>query len=123
MILNVSYKKVNGQLVWINSRDKELFDKHVAELREGQKITAVYDLNSDSGRLSQIAKLKAGIREISREVGETFEDMQNRIKKGAGYPKNSEGEYKSFADASKEELSDAIQSMIELGDFMGINVR
>jgi archaellum component FlaC len=80
------------------------------------------DFSSDNGSLGQIAKLKAGIRKIADETGETFINAQNEIKKQSGLYDEVSKEYKSFGNCSKEELSSAIQIMIEVGKFISVDL-
>jgi hypothetical protein len=47
--------------------------------------------------------------------------MKKVIKEKTGLIMNED--YKSFADCSKEELALVIQSIIEVGDIVGINFR
>jgi hypothetical protein len=121
-ILNIAYVKRDGKLHYARKEDKDLFEKVVGELREGQKAFAIFDMNADDGRLSQIAKLKRGIKILANETGETFIEAEKIIKTEAGLFSEESG-VKSFAHCSKQELSDAIQVMIEKGNFVGINLR
>ncbi len=123
-ILNIGFVKRDGKLCYIRKEDEALFRKATEDLREGQKAFAIFDMNADNGRLSQIAKLKACIKEIAKEQGVTFREAQDQVKARSGFPfDETKQEYKSFGDCSKDELSDAIQTVIEIGDFLGANFR
>jgi hypothetical protein len=88
-------------------------------------IHAFFDANLDDGTLTQIAKVKACIRELAKETGSTFESTERDIKIASGlcFDKDGEAYCRSFADCSKDELSLTIQTIIERGDFVGINFR
>lgn len=114
--------KKNGRLLFKLKNEEEMFHLLSKNMRENQVISFSVDFSDDQGRLSQIAKLKAGIRDISREVGETYIKAENLIKKEAGLYDELTQEYKSFGNCSFQQLSDAIQVMIEKGEFIGINL-
>lgn len=116
-------KKPNGALEFKSQQDKDLFNSLLKKMRVGQVVDFQVDFSDDLGRLNQIAKLKAGVRELARETGETFITMENMIKKEAGLYDEVSKEYKSFGNCSISQLSDAIQVMIEKGDFVGIQLR
>jgi len=118
------WRKRNGKLEFKNPKDATIFQTMIDGLRDGQVVEFVVDFERDDGRLSQIAKLKSGIRTLSRESGVTFKVMEDRVKTDAGLHKiQNDQEVKSFADCSKQELSDAIQVMIEFGDFLNIDLK
>lgn len=115
--------KKSGKLVFKFKHEEELFHSLAAGMREGQQVDIAVDFSDDLGRLSQISKLKAGCRELAKETGETFINTENLIKKEAGLFDEISKEYKSFANCSIEQLSSAIQVMVEKGDFVGINLK
>lgn len=98
-------------------------------LEEEQSVEVFLESNTDDGTLTQIAKVKVCIRELAKEVGETFEEMQAQVKRASGLciVKTIEGERylicKSFGDCSKEELSMTIETIIEMGDRLNMNLR
>ena len=81
-------------------------------------------LTSDNGSLAQLAKVHACIRELAKECGYTFDEMKFIVKKHSGLCYDGGGaEYcKSFKECSKEELAMAIESAIELGRDLNINL-
>ena len=122
-------KKEDGRLVHASDAEKALYKEFVKNLVEGQSVEAFFDANKDDGTLAQLAKIHKCIRELAQETGDSFEDMKLRIKKNAGLcvKKYIEEETfivcKSFSRCSKDELSLAIQAIIEIGDFVNINFR
>lgn len=116
--------KKNGNLVHINESTKISYQLFLDKLQEGQEVEVFMGLTSDSGSLAQLAKVHACIRELARECGYTFDEMKFLVKKHSGLCYDGGGaEYcKSFKDCSKEELAMAIESAIELGRDLNINL-
>jgi hypothetical protein len=119
---NGKYKKEDGRLKPISlatSKQQELFVSHIPE---GAIVEFFYELQHDDGTLPQLAKLHVIIRQLATHVGETVENMKLLVKDRAGLCIAREvagKEYflaKSFGECSKEELSLAIQSAIEIGE-------
>lgn len=115
--------KKGGKLVFKSKQEESMFLALLKGMREGQTISFSVDFSDDQGKLSQISKLKAGIRELSNEIGETFIATENRVKKEAGLYDEMTETYKSFGNCSVSQLSSAIQVMIEQGDWVNLNLR
>jgi hypothetical protein len=113
--------KKNGKLVYINERTKITYQLFLDKLAEGQEIEVFMGLSSSNGSLAQLAKIHACIRELANEAGYTFDEMKVIVKKHAGLCMDDEN-CKSFKDCSKEELAMAIQSAIEIGADLNINL-
>ena len=116
--------KNNGKLVHINESTKISYQLFLDKLQEGQEVEVFMGLTSDNGSLAQLAKVHACIRELAKESGYTFDEMKFIIKQHSGLCYDGGGaEYcKSFKDCSKEELAMAIESAIELGRDLNINL-
>ena len=116
--------KNNGNLVHINESTKISYQLFLDKLQEGQEVEVFMGLTSDNGSLAQLAKVHACIRELAKESGYTFDEMKFLVKKHSGLCYDGGGaEYcKSFKDCSKEELAMAIESAIELGRDLNINL-
>lgn len=116
--------KNNGKLVYINESTKISYQLFLDKLQEGQEVEVFMGLTSDNGSLAQLAKVHACIRELAKESGYTFEEMKFIVKKHSGLCYDGGGaEYcKSFKDCSKEELTMAIQSAIEIGIDLNVNL-
>lgn len=116
--------KKNGNLVHINESTKISYQLFLDKLQEGQEVEVFMGPTSDNGSLAQLAKVHACIRELARECGYTFDEMKFLVKKHSGLCYDGGGaEYcKSFKDCSKEELAMAIESAIELGRDLNINL-
>lgn len=116
--------KTNGKLVYINENTKISYQLFLDKLQEGQEVEVFMGLTSDTGSLAQLAKVHACIRELAKETGYTFEEMKFIVKKHSGLCYDGGGaEYcKSFKDCSKDELAMAIESAIELGRDLNLNL-
>jgi hypothetical protein len=116
--------KKNGNLVHINESTKISYQLFLDKLQEGQEVEVFMGLTSDNGSLAQLAKIHACIRELAKESGYTFDEMKFIVKQHSGLCYDGGGaEYcKSFKECSKEELAMAIESAIELGRDLNINL-
>jgi S-adenosylmethionine:tRNA-ribosyltransferase-isomerase (queuine synthetase) len=116
--------KKNGNLVHINETTKISYQLFLDKLQEGQEVEVFMGLTSDNGSLAQLAKIHACIRELAKESGYTFDEMKFIVKKHSGLCYDGGGaEYcKSFKECSKEELAMAIESAIEIGRDLNINL-
>lgn len=105
------------------------YETFLKTLEQDQSVEVFLESNPDDGTLTQIAKIKVCIRELAKEVGETFEEMQVQVKRSSGLcvaKKIGDERYlicKSFGDCSKEELSMAIETIITMGDALNMNLR
>lgn len=128
-IFNAVLKKVDGKVVYENAIDRLGFEEFVKNLEEGQMAEIFLDANRDDGTLAQLAKIHKCIRELAIIIGYSYMDMKLEVKKKTGLciKKEFDGEMymicKSFSRCSKDELSLAIQTIIELGDEHGTNFR
>jgi hypothetical protein len=116
--------KKNGNLVHINESTKISYQLFLDKLQEGQEVEVFMGLTSDNGSLAQLAKIHACIRELAKESGYTFDEMKFIVKQHSGLCYDGGGaEYcKSFKECSKDELAMAIESAIELGRDLNINL-
>ena len=116
--------KKNGNLVHINESTKISYQLFLDKLQDGQEVEVFMGLTSDNGSLAQLAKIHACIRELAKESGYTFDEMKFIVKQHSGLCYDGGGaEYcKSFKECSKEELAMAIESAVELGRDLNINL-
>jgi len=119
--ITVRFGKRGSKLKLLTIEDATKYFQLEKDLAEGE-IVEVYITkieNEDDKTSGQLAKVHACIRELARETGHTFEEMKEIVKEKAGLYDPASKEYKSFADCDKKELSDAIQTCIELGNIIG----
>lgn len=128
-IFSTVLRKVGDKLIYANGAHETIYKTFVNSLEEGHSVQVFFDASADDGTLAQLAKIKVCIRELAKETGNTFEDTEIEIKKASGLclVRVIDGEkyivIKSFGDCSKTDLSLAIQTIIQRGDFLGINFR
>lgn len=89
-------------------------------LDEGEHVIITYEVQTDDASYAQKSKVHKNIRELANYTGDSFEDMKLQVKLRAGLCNDSD--CKSFGDCSKEELSQAIQASIEIGELVGFNL-
>jgi len=122
-------KKNGGKLIYVNKSDENVYKLFVDSLADDQVVEIFFDANKDDGSLAQLAKIHKCIREIAKETGDNYEDMKLLIKKKSGLciKKEVDGEVvmvcKSFANASKSDLAMVIETIVQIGDLVGVNCR
>jgi hypothetical protein len=122
-------KKSGGKLIYVNTSDQNVYKLFVDSLADDQVVEIFFDANKDDGSLAQLAKIHKCIREIAKETGDNYEDMKLLIKKKSGMciKKEVDGEVvmvcKSFANASKTDLALVIETIVQIGDLVGVNCR
>ena len=122
----INLVKVGVELVPDETKEEAKYAKLLASLKEGTKVQAMFEIIKDDHSLTQLAKTHALIRELAHCTGNTFDDVKLEVKRKAGLTiksTDSAGKpieiVKSFADCSKEQLSMAIQSCIDIGNEFG----
>lgn len=113
--LSILYKMEEGKLVFKREIDKLKYDVFVKNLKEDDVIEVTYQEQTADGTLAQLAKVHACIGELSKFLGYDKEELKAIVKHKAQLYTN-DGEYKSFKDCSKEELSLAIEAVITIGE-------
>jgi hypothetical protein len=115
-----------GVLAPRNEKELQKFNRMLASLKPGNRVSMMCEVVKDDHSLVQLAKVHALIRELAHCTGNDFEDVKLEVKRRAGLTvksKDSEGKtlemVKSFADCSKDQISMAIQSCIDLGTEFG----
>jgi hypothetical protein len=122
-------QKSGDKLLYTNSSQEKQYKEFIKGLEEGQIAEIFIDANKDTGTLAQIAKIYKCIREIANETGDGVEEVKLLVKRKSGlcFKVDLEGETymvcKSFGDASSEDLSLVIQTIIEMGDHLNMNLR
>ena len=118
-------KKVGNELTHTIKAKGKLYDSWVKELPEGTKVEIFVSISGEDGTNAQLAKIHAMIRELANEVGHTFAELKLEAKRKTGlcFVRDKQEYCKSFKDCSKQELNLVIQSLIEMGDFTGTNLR
>jgi hypothetical protein len=128
-IFHGKFVKADGTKLVPVSSSKAKYQEFVKGLEVGQYVEIFLEANQDDGTLAQLAKVHVCIRTLAKHSGYTFEEMKLELLKMAGlcFVTQHKGDSvlycKSLADASKEELSMLIETIIQVGDDMGVNCR
>jgi hypothetical protein len=121
----IKFKMVNGKLVPKDGLMKTRFNQFLREVSEDDEIDCIMEANEPNNTKAQLAKIHVMIKEISDETGEDLKKTKKDIKDQCGltFYLDNKKQYKSFADLSKEDLSNVIEKMYVIGDFLNINFR
>jgi hypothetical protein len=116
------YKK-DGKLIVENGVCQEKYKFFLASLKEDETVDVLFEIRSHTGTKAQIAKIHACLAEIAKEQGQSMAASKIDLKHKCGlYTGDANNrEYRSFTDCSKEELSNVIETVIEIGVFLNIN--
>lgn len=120
-LITVELIRTENGLELVSNTDQIEYDMFVKSIPMGTKVQQTLEIAKDDHSYAQISKLHAGIRELAAETGSTFEEMKDQVKLRAGLV-TPDGTPKSFAKCSKDELSQAIQTLIRLGEFVGLSL-
>lgn len=123
--LYLEAKTENKKISYPVSSYKAKLKNFIESLPDDSKLEIFISVKDDKGSLAQLAKIHAMIKELANELGYTFEDMKLEAKRRSGLliTSNNEVHIKSFKDCDKGELNGVIQTLIEIGDFSGMNLR
>ena len=121
----IKFKMVNGKLIPKDGLMKTRFNQFIRELTEDDEIECIMEAVEPNNTKAQLAKIHVMIKEISDETGEDIKKTKKDIKDPCGltYYVDQQKYYKSFADLSRQDLSDVIEKMYLIGDFLNINFR
>lgn len=121
--LSVVYIKVNGVLTPETEQDALRGKLFQSGIPEGTKVEVFMNVaDSKDHSYLQLSKIHPMIRELAANTGHSFQELKDEIKRHVGlYEETETGtrQLKSFAKCSKEELSQAIQRCIEIGELIG----
>jgi hypothetical protein len=120
-ILNIKLIKKGGKLVPNSLLAREQYKMYLKTLKEGDEVTALFESSKNDGTKAQLAKIHICVSEMAKEQGHTVKEMKDLVKKECGFDIIKPGEYESFKGKSKEDLSQVIETIIQMGLFMGIN--
>jgi hypothetical protein len=113
--ITILFEMRDGELIPKSELGKHSLANYLKNVEEGALIQVTYEEQSTDGTYAQISKLQACTRELSKHLGYTHEEIKDIVKHKADLY-TPEGELKSFAQCSKEELSLAIQAVLDLGE-------
>jgi hypothetical protein len=114
-VLSIQFNVKEGKLVPRNDLMKEQYKIFLSQMQNGDIVDCVMELVSPTNTKAQLAKIHACINELAKEQGCSPAEMKIQVKDRSGLAD------KSFADCSKEQLSEVIETILEIGRFLNIN--
>ena len=114
-VLSIQFNVKNGILVPRNDLMAEQYKIFLSQIQNGDLVDCVMELVSPTNTKAQLAKIHACINELAKEQCCSAGEMKIQIKERSGLAD------KSFANCSKEQLSEVIETILEIGRFLNIN--
>jgi hypothetical protein len=114
-VLSIQFNVKDGKLIPRNDLMKEQYKIFLSQIQNGDLVDCVMELVSPTNTKAQLAKIHACINELAKEQGCSAGEMKIQIKERSGLAD------KSFANCSKEQLSEVIETILEIGRFLNIN--
>ena len=108
-----------------NELSKEKYKIFLASINEGDKVDTLFEVKTEDNTKSQLAKIHVCIAEIASEQGDDKISVKNDLKHRCGMSFKDENgvmRYQSFGQCSKDELSDVIEVIIQMGNFLNMNL-
>jgi len=123
-VLKIAFKKEGNKLTIPSKLAKEQYKLFLSSLVDGDIVEALFELKTDDNTKSQLAKIHVCIKIMADEQGSSVKEMKEQIKDecGMSYYEGDRKVYQSFANCSKEELSNVIETTIQMARFMNINL-
>jgi len=119
----IRYVKRSGKLIPKDSLSKIKLKEYIDSISENDIIDVLFEADEPNNTKSQLAKVHVMINAIANETGEDVKKTKIDIKDQCGltYYQDQQKKFKSFADLSRTELSDVIEKLYLVGEFVGIN--
>lgn len=124
-ILSIQLKKENGKLIANSDLEVEQYKLFIASLDEASIVNALFELKTNDNTKSQLAKIHVCIKELAEEQGCSVQEMKKQVKQECGMSYKDQDkkiQYESFANCSKGELSNVIETIVQMGDFLNVNL-
>ena len=122
-ILKIKFKKDGNRLIIKSNLAKEQYKLFVESLNQDDIIEALFELQTQDNTKAQLAKIHVCIKIMADEQGSSIRDMKEQVKDECGMSYMDEQKnkvYESFAKCSKKELSNVIETCIQMARFMNI---
>ena len=123
-LLRISFKKKGSKLVISTKLEVEQYKIFLSSLNDGDVVDALFELKTMDSTSSQLAKIHVMIKLMALEQGSTIKEMKEQMKEECGMYDTVDGKkvYQSFAGRSKDDLSNAIETIIQKARFLNINL-
>lgn len=124
----LTFVKKDGQLVPASERELGKLKQFNMAIKEGKTVDVFLSISTPNDKtLPQLARIHTMIRELAGFTGHSFEEIKEEIKRKTGLyvitgTRSENKEFKSFADCSKDELSRAIDTCIQIGYLLGYDI-
>lgn len=125
-ILSIEFKKENGKLVPANDLMKEQLKLFVNSLPDDATVECMMELKTKDNTKAQLAKIHVCIKEIADIQGDTAKAVKEEVKRQCGMEyidEDGNKQFVSFKNCSKEELSNVIEVVIQMGQFLNADFR
>lgn len=119
--LSLTLQKKGDELVITTKLGIMKYKDFLTLLEEGAKVEVTYEPVHGDASYAQLSKLHKCIRIIATETGHNFDEIKEIVKVKSGLYTHVD-RLKSFGELSKEEISKVIQTVIEMGTDLGINL-
>ena len=121
----VTFKIENGKMKPSNAIMLSRFNEMLRQSDPNSKVQGVFTIEIPNGTKAQLAKIHAMINEMAAETGESAAKTKKDVKLKCGLTEmiGNEIKYRSFANCSTQTLSDVIEQLYVLGEFLNINFR
>lgn len=109
-------------------RFRILYESFIRGIKPGTKVEVYMNLMEENDRsLGQLSKIHAMCRRLATHTGESLEEVKRMVKIKAGLYRvtgtsDHQIELLSFGEASKDQISFAIQSCMEMGVIVGADL-
>lgn len=122
-ILTIEFKKKDGKLIIPTKLGKEQYKLFLKSLPEGSSVECMMELKTKDHTKAQLAKIHVCIKEIADIQGDDMLSVKEEVKRRCGltYKEDGKTRYKSFSSCSKEDLSNVIEVIIQMGNFLNVN--
>lgn len=120
--VTVKYIYSEGELKIQKNLDGIKLKEFLKNLKEGDIIEVTYQETEGDHTFAQLAKIHACIDAISSHTGYTKLEVKDMIKSILGLFDEDGKTLKSFKDYNKDELSQAIEVAIKLGESANVSL-
>ncbi len=124
----ITFTKKDGQLVPASEKEMGKLKLFSMSIKDKETVEVYMSVSTPNNKtLPQLARIHAMLRELSGFTGHTLDEIKDEVKRKAGLytvtgTRPEDVEFKSFADCSKDELSKAIETCIQIGHLLGHDI-
>ncbi|NQY42592.1 MAG: hypothetical protein HRT87_04525 [Legionellales bacterium] len=123
---NITIKgKIIGKELKFSMINQTLFNEFAKTLPDNTEVELYISTVSEKASRAQIKKIHAMLRELGNTCGYELQEIKDLVKTKADLTevKDKKIALKSFGDCTREEMQNAIEAAIQIGDMLGVNLR